>query len=184
VGTSPDRAIDFLMEVNSLERVDRTGYVMSGVDRPEDVAAHSAGVAAAALLIADRVDGPVDRGRLLTMAVLHDVGEARVGDVPLIRKTDEDERREMAAEAEMFDGLPDHYADAIAEYRAQETVESRIVKAADKLQMMAKVLSYEADGRGDLAAFWENGRNFFDAGLPEAKTLFKEIRRRHDAAGT
>ena len=27
----------------------------------------------------------------------------------------------------------------------------RIVKAADKLQMMAKVLAYEAEGRGDLA---------------------------------
>ena len=48
--TDPKRAIGLLMDVNALENVPRAGYVMSGVELPEDVAAHTAGVAAAALL--------------------------------------------------------------------------------------------------------------------------------------
>lgn len=164
------------MEVNALERVPRTGFVMSGIDDPEDVAAHTAGVAAAALLIADRTGEWVDRGRLLTLALLHDVGESRTGDVALVRKTEDDARIEAEAADAMVVDLPETYAATLAEYRDQETLEARIVKAADKLQMMAKILSYEAEGRGDLDAFWENERNFYDAGLPEARRLFQEIR--------
>ncbi len=63
------RAIDFLLEANALERVPRAGFVMSGVASPENVAAHTAGMAVAAMLIADRMDAPVDRGRMLTMAL-------------------------------------------------------------------------------------------------------------------
>jgi putative hydrolase of HD superfamily len=173
--TSTRRAIEFLMEANALEQVPRTGFALSGVDDPEDVAAHSAGVGVAALLIADRVPEAVDRGRLLTMALLHDLAETRLGDVVIFEKTDEDDRREEEAERAMVEGLPALYGDALREYRAQETVESRIVKAADKLQMMAKVLAYEADDRGALEGFWGNPRNFYDAGLPAARGLFHAI---------
>jgi putative hydrolase of HD superfamily len=151
---------------------------MREVPDPEDVAAHTTGVAAAALLVADRVGEPVDHGRLLTMALLHDLGEARVGDVALVVKTEEDDRREEEAADAMVEGLPEGFAAALREYRAQETLEARIVKAADKVQMMAKVLAYQAEGRGDLDAFWDNPRNFHDAGLPAAKELFDEIRAR------
>ncbi|MEN8150510.1 MAG: HD domain-containing protein [Planctomycetota bacterium] len=172
------RAIDFLMEANALDQVPRAGFVMSGVAHPENVAAHTAGMAVACLLIADRTEEAVDRGRLLTMALLHDIGESRTGDVPLVAKTDADRCAEAAAVADMLDGMPAEYAAVLAEYEALETVEARIVKAADKLQMMAKILAYEADGDGDLGAFWENGRNFHDAGLPAARALFDEIRAR------
>lgn len=174
--TSRRRALEFLMTANSLEGINRTGYVMSGVEDPEDVAAHCFGMATAALLIADRVAEPVDRGKLLTMALLHDIGEAVVGDVALIVKTEEDDEREAAAAREILDGLPEHYLAAYEEYEARTTLESRIVKAADKLQMMTKILAYEREGRGDLTAFWDNPRNFDDAGVREAAELFDEIR--------
>ena len=174
------RAIDFLLEANALERVPRAGFVMSGVASPENVAAHTAGMAVAAMLIADRMDAPVDRGRMLTMALLHDIGESRTGDVALVLKTDEDRAEEARAVAGILDGMPEHYAGVLAEYEAQETVESRIVKSADKLQMMAKIIAYEADGDGDFEAFWHRPRNFYDAGLSGAKVLFDEIRARRD----
>jgi putative hydrolase of HD superfamily len=176
--SAPDarRALAFLREYNSLEGVLREGWVMSGVPDPEDVAAHSAGVGVAALLIADRMEVPVDRGRLLAMALLHDLGEARTGDIPLVRKTAADDVIEHAAADAMVADLPAAWRQALAEYRAQETAEARIVKAADKLQMMAKVLAYEAEGRGDLSRFWGNPRNFHDAGLPAARALFEAVR--------
>jgi putative hydrolase of HD superfamily len=178
--TSPRRSIKFLMTANSLQDVERTGYVMSGIEHPEDVAAHSFGVAAAALLIADRVAEPVDRGRLLTMAVLHDIGEAVTGDVALIVKTPEDDKREATAVREILTGMPECYIAAHEEYEGRKCIEARIVKAADKLQMMARILAYESEGRGDLGAFWDNARNFKDWELPEAAELFAEIRRIHD----
>ena len=178
--TSREDALKFLMTANSLEGIKRTGYVMSGVPDPENVAAHTCGVAMAALLIADRVAAPVDRGRLLTMALLHDIGETVVGDVALILKTKEDDEREAAAVHEILNAMPEDYLSACEEYESRKTLESRIVKAADKLQMMAKILAYEGEGRGDLTAFWDNPRNFDDAGVPEAAELFAEIRRIHD----
>jgi putative hydrolase of HD superfamily len=173
---SPRRAIEFLMEVNALEGVPRAGWLMSGIRRPEDVAAHTTGVAAAALMIADRVEESVDRGRLLTMALLHDIGEARVGDVALVEKTEADERKEAAAAEEILAGLPSRYREILEEYRAGESLPARIVKAADKVQLMAKVLAYEGEDRGRLAAFWRNLRNFRDSGLPAAKELYAAIR--------
>ena len=174
--TGARRAVEFLMDVNSLEGVDRAGFAMRGVEDPECVAAHTAGVAAAALLVADRLDEPVDRARILTMAVLHDLGEAKVGDIPLVTKTEEDDLREAAAADEMVEGLSPGFADALREYREQATVEARVVKAADKLQMMAKVLAYQAESRGHLDVFWENQRNFHDAGIPAAGELFDALR--------
>jgi 5'-deoxynucleotidase YfbR-like HD superfamily hydrolase len=174
--TSPRRALEFLLDANALEGVKRTGFVMSKVPDPENVAAHTFGVAAAAMLLADRVDEPVDRGRMLAMAVLHDIGEVRVGDVALIHKSEEDDAEEAEAVRDILDGLPPLYLEIYEEHLARETVEARIVKAADKLQMMVKVLAYEREGRGDLAAFWGNPRNFEDAGLPEAAALFAELR--------
>jgi putative hydrolase of HD superfamily len=185
--TGRRRAIEFLMTANSLEEIPRTGYQMSGVPDPESVAAHTCGMAVAALLIADRVAEPVDRGRLLTMALLHDIGETVVGDVALIAKTAGDDEREREAARGILSGLPGYYLEIYEEYEARKTLESRIVKAADKLQMMAKVLAYESEGRGDLNAFWDNPRNFDDAGIREAGELFDEVRARkralHSAPG-
>lgn len=173
---TPRRVVEFLTEVNALADVPRTGYAMNGIDPPECVAAHSAGVAATALMIADRVAGPVDRERLLGMALLHDLGEARVGDVPLVTKTAADDEKEEAAANRILDGLPPRYRAWLDEYRARESLEARIVKAADKLQLMVKVLAYERAGRGDLEAFWLNPRNFADRDLPEARELFDTVR--------
>ena len=170
------RAIEFLIEYNALEKVPREGFRMNGVASPEDVAAHSAGVAAAALVIADRIAEPVDRGRMLTMAILHDLGESRVGDTPMPTKTAEHDLVEDREANDIVAGLSPRYRELLEEYRARSTLESRIVKAADKLQMMAKIIAYQRDGDGDLEAFWLNPKNFNDAGLPAARELYEAIR--------
>jgi putative hydrolase of HD superfamily len=172
-----ERALRFLRVVNALEAVDRAGYVLRGVERPECVAAHSLGVLAAALAVAEMVPEPVDRGRLALLALLHDLGESRVGDVPMPEKTarhDEEEARAMDA---ILDGLPRRFRAAWEELREGRTIEARLVKGCDKLQLMAKVLDYEREGRGELAEFWENERNFRDGGVPEIRAVYDAIRR-------
>ena len=57
----------------------RTGWVQHGVGGAESVAAHSWGTAYLCLLFAE-VAG-VDRAKAVEIAVLHDLAEARTGDV-------------------------------------------------------------------------------------------------------
>jgi len=180
---SPKDVLGLIREANALESVDRTGFAMCGVSRPETVAAHSFGVLAAAFGIADMLEEPVDRGRLALIALLHDLPEARVGDTPLIIKTDADDAREDRAMEEILAGLPEHYRSAWEEYRALESLEARIVHGCDKLQMMAKVAEYERAGEEGLAAFWENPRNFRDGDLPEIRAVYEAIVRSRGRTG-
>ena len=176
-------ALATLREVNALEGVDRAGYAMSGIERPESVAAHTLGVLAAAFLVAEMVEESVDRGRLALLVLLHDLGEARVGDTPMPAKGPEDEERERRAMEEILVDLPPSWREAWEEVLAGETTEARIVKGCDKLQLMAKVLDYERQGRGNLAAFWDNEGNFRDGGVPAIRAVYGEIlRERRDGS--
>ena len=169
---TPEQIVRFVTEVNALDDVVRAGWVLAGVDRPESVGGHALGVLAAALTVAERVEAPVDRGRLALLALLHDLPEARVGDVPMMRKRLEDEAAEHAAMEEILTGHPSFLRDAWEEYRAQKTLEARIVKGCDKLQLMIRARAYEAEGRGDVAEFWSNERNFRDGGVAEVREVF------------
>ncbi|MDQ3754224.1 MAG: HD domain-containing protein, partial [Acidobacteriota bacterium] len=78
--------LSLLLELQRLKRLDRTGWVLRGLPPgAESVGAHSYGVALAAMLLADAVRArgiEVDVERMLRMALLHDVAEARTGDLP------------------------------------------------------------------------------------------------------
>jgi len=173
----PEDVLRLIREANALESVDRTGFAMCGVDHPETVAAHSFGMLAAAFGVADMIGESVDRGRLALMVLLHDLAEARVGDTPLILKTEADDAREDRAMEEILAGLAEHYREAWTEYRTLESLEARIVHGCDKLQMMAKVAEYERRGERGLGAFWDNTRNFRDGGVPEIRAVYEEILR-------
>ena len=64
------------------------------------------------------------------------------------------------------------------EVEDRSTLEARVVKAADKLQMMIKALTYEQQGRGRLSDFWVNPGNFADLGIAPAGAIFEAIARR------
>ena len=63
---------------------------------------------------------------------------------------------EDAAMAELLTGLPHAEADRAlwAEYDAAATPEARVVKDADKLEMVHQALRYEATGVQTLDEFW------------------------------
>jgi putative hydrolase of HD superfamily len=79
--------------------------------------------------------------------------------------------------ADILERLPDRFRRAWEEFEAGETLEARLVRAGDKLQMLAKVLEYEKSGEGDLGEFWVNPGNFRDAGLESVRELHAEILR-------
>ncbi len=180
-----DNLLRLLSRTDRLERFPRTGWLASGVQDPESVAAHSWEVAIVALWLADHVDEAVDAERVLRIAVLHDIGEAMLTDLPRPVKElvgpERVEEAEGAAVEAVLDGLGEDWSGAVEEYRARSTPEARLVKAADRIQMMAKSVSYDAQGRGDVSRFWSSRDAFDDFGFDLVGEIFDELRRRWEA---
>jgi len=186
----PDALLTALRLADRLEVMPRMGWIVSRVPQPESVAAHSYGVCLTAMLLMDAVaqrtpPPPMDRARVLEIAIVHDLAEALTTDIPAPVK-----RRigkavihevERAATAELLAGVDPRYVALWEEYAEGQTLEARVVKAADKVQMMVKVLQYERTGQGDLSRFWKHASNLDDCGVAEARVLFDRVLAHHEA---
>lgn len=144
-----------------LKLLPRSGWLQRGVARPESIADHAYGVALLALLVGDAVGG-LDRERLLAIALLHDLGEALLTDLPASARRligpaakQEAERRALA---ELLAGAParEEYEELYAEYAAGASREARLVKALDRIEMLAQALAYERAGNRALGEFWRD----------------------------
>jgi putative hydrolase of HD superfamily len=166
--------ISFLAELTRLKSTPRIGWLLRGVRDVESVAAHSFGVAVTAMLLADRARArgvEVNVERLLRMALLHDLTEARTGDLPstiksyfdrsAIKAADEAIAKEIFAE---LGDLSESYLELFFDYEHRASVESRLVKAADKLDLLVQSREYEKGGARSLQEFWDTAESDF-AGL-------------------
>jgi putative hydrolases of HD superfamily len=176
--------LDLLMEAQMLDRIPRSGYVLRGVANPESVTEHSWHVLFLVWTLGPRVPG-VDVGRAVEIALVHDLAELRIGDLPRTAgryfPAGAKKEAEAAAMADVLAPLPARARELYAEYQEGASPEARLVKACDKLQLMLKVTVYERWGTGALAEFWDNPDNFPDLGIEAVAELFAELRRRRAA---
>ena len=185
---SDDVLFSLADEMEILQRLERTGYVMSGVTNPQTVGSHVFGVTLWCLLLIERMKEaePIDIAKVLRMAVIHEIGEARIADIPMPARqylgSETVSQAESRAVQDMLKGFPDHWYDTWHEFETGETREARIVKAADKLELMHKILCYEHAHNGTFEKFWLNDNNFRWAGIEEAQEIFEEMKRRHSDA--
>lgn len=136
----------------ALKDLPRAGWLRVGIAHPESVAAHSFGVALDALLLCPP---GLDRGKVLAMALLHDLAEARVGDITPHDgiAPEEKRRREHAALQELLGDHPELLALAM-ELEARQTPEAIFIKRMDLLDMALTAQRY-AD-RADTREFLES----------------------------
>jgi putative hydrolase of HD superfamily len=180
-----DQLLRFLNRAGRLESLPRTGWLVAGIQAPESVAAHSWEVTLTALWLADRVDREVDAERVMRVALLHDIGEALLTDLP--RPVKELVGGEAVAEAEskaartILESLGEEWVDVAEAYRRQETPEARLVKAADRIQMLAKSLTYESQRRGDVDQFWEDPPSAGADEFPLVDAIYTRLRERWEA---
>ena len=127
----------------------------------------------------------IDLGRALELALVHDLPEIRIGDLPRTagRYLPEGAKAtaEISALTELLAPLGERGPALLAEFEAGETAEARLVRACDKLQLMIKVFVYERWGATGLAEFWDNECNFPEPGLTAVDELLAELRRRRAA---
>jgi putative hydrolase of HD superfamily len=176
--------LDLLLEIQMLDRIPRSGYVLRGVADPESVSEHSWHVVFLAWSLGARIEG-IDVGRAVEIALVHDLAELRIGDLPRTSSHYFPEGAKKAAEAaamaDVLAPLPPRALALYDEYQAGTSPEAKLVKACDKLQLMLKVAVYERWGTGALAEFWDNPDNFPDGGFPVVRQLFEDLRARRNA---
>ncbi len=126
----------------------RQGFIAMGFKRNEadSVAAHSFSTSLLAYFLAKRLQKEgvkIDPEKVLKMALMHDVGETIVGDVGTFVKNmaggvfKNIEEEGVKALVEGLD-CKDEIIELVEEYNERETMEARLVKAADNLDALAQ----------------------------------------------
>lgn len=135
----------FLTICDNLKRVPRTGWLLRGVppSTAENVAAHSHTMTILSYLLAKQTSEEVDLTRLLLMALIHDLPEAIIGDIPISAQRADPSFREAKEKAEnvametILNSLPEkirlQLQNIWKEYLRGETLEARLVEGADRL---------------------------------------------------
>ena len=163
--------IAFLTELMRLKALPRTGWLLRGVREVESIADHTFGVAWIAMWLADRAVAcglPVNVEKVLRMALLHDLSEARTGDLPSTIKPyfpgDTLKQADEQAAQDILQPLGKagvNYLSLWHEYEQRTSLESRLVKAADKIDLLLQAREYEQGGAKNLGEFWDKAEEDF-----------------------
>ena len=178
--TTPHDLVALYTQIATLKLLPRTGWLQRGVPNVESVAEHTFGVAALALLIGDTVDG-MDRGKLLAIAMLHDLAEALLSDLPASAKrfigAEHKHAAERSALEEMLARLPNRaeYLVLWDEYSRGCSREARLVKGIDRIELLTQALAYERAGSRALGEFWEDAEDGWGEEFPILRELAAEI---------
>ena len=133
--------LTFLRRSKNLESVERYGSSLR--DKKNTVAEHSWRLGLMALVIGTECKERVDTNRALVLALLHDIAEAKTGDIDAYEQilagkqlVEDKSKMEESAVHEMTDDLPfgDWIYSLWREYEDQVTVESKFVKALDRIE--------------------------------------------------
>jgi 5'-deoxynucleotidase YfbR-like HD superfamily hydrolase len=138
----------FLFEMGHLKHVDRAGWTLIGIPRPETVAEHSLRVTIVGIALAAAAGGDV--GRTAALCAMHDAHETRIGDVPSVGRAYITSAAPEAITVHQTAAMPHDVAkvfqELTAEYEAGETVESQLAHDADKIETLLQAAEYEAQG--------------------------------------
>ena len=132
-----------------MKDIDRAGWINSGLKNVESVAAHSWGVSYLALVLCPE---ELDRNKVLSMSIVHDLGEAIVGDITPQDNIPKNIKHELEFEAiqELSSSSKNknELIDLWNEYEDNSTPEANFVKACDKLDMALQATLYSQENDG------------------------------------
>ena len=129
------RTVEFLFEVGMLKQTPRTGYQFLG-SGGESVAEHSFRTTIIGYVLAE-AEPEADTNRVLRMCLFHDLPEARTGDHNYVNKkyVATDEKKAILDQTRnLFFG--DEIVSLMDEFNGAQTLEARIAKDADQLDLI------------------------------------------------
>lgn len=156
---------------NTLKLIPRTGWLLRGVPSPESVGDHIFMTATLVFFTATEImdynqksgasgreiNFDVDPYKAAVMALIHEAGEASIGDItPSMSKYIENkEAIESAAVHDVFNsnGFQLKTLELFDEFVQNRSNEARLVRAMDKIEMMMQYKIYEKRNPGSLDDF-------------------------------
>jgi len=157
-----NRVLSLLLQANRLKVTPRGGWAIRGLNDVESVADHSFGVIFVALILAELIDEPVDREKVLTIALIHDLPEAAITDIPSPAQryfpAGAKRQAELNAMTEILEGF--EFGERLQrwwqEFEDRESVEGRLVRDADRIELMLQAYVYGRTSANQyLEEFWE-----------------------------
>ncbi|MCP4745499.1 MAG: HD domain-containing protein [Desulfobacteraceae bacterium] len=134
-----------VLEGCSLKHVYRNGYRFIGAGR-ESVAEHVYSTGFIAFIMSE-LKPQVNAGRLLAMCMIHDLPEARMGDLDYLQKKYVSANESQAIE-DATGKLPfgDNIKGLLTEFNKSETLEAKLAHDADQLALIADLKMLDAAG--------------------------------------
>lgn len=171
------RDVDLLYELGALRYLQRQ-WARFHMPDVANLADHHFRVAWIALAIAAREDKPVDTDKILKMALVHDVAESRTNDVDYLSRQYVT-RDEAKGAKDMFAGtsLEKEMLAVLHEYEVRESLEAKIVKDADNLDVDMELREQESTGH-TVPTLWRAHRDYVAKTKLFTKTaqkMYKEI---------
>lgn len=172
------KLLDFFQTVGKLKTIKRTGWINHKIPNPESVADHSFRTAVLAMVLAPKLGVNVEKA--IKMALVHDIGEAKIGDVVTMQGKQtlatQSEKLELEAAAfkqifSLIDG--DQFVSLFNEFEEGVTKEAKLVKELDKLEMAMQAYEYEKEYKINLEVFFENSRTLIQS--KEIREILEEI---------
>jgi putative hydrolase of HD superfamily len=169
--------INFLFEMGNIRFIDRLWRRFLRAEFA-NLAEHHFRVFWIALIIAEREGAKVDTGKIAKMAVMHDIAESRTGDADYLSRQYVDRNEELGIK-DMLAGtaLEKEFLELWEEYETRDSLESKIVKDADNLDVDFE-LAEQASSGVPLQAKWQDNRRFVAANklyTETAKQMFAEL---------
>ena len=153
---------DFL----TLKKLRRTGWQLRGIREGESIADHCFGVVFLTHFLSSVVSAKIDRSRAVSIAIIHEIGETRIGDIPYVtlKYFESKSKMETMAVGDVLKPLGEKVSkeslELFDEFESGTTIEGRFVKAVDKLEMLITAAEYEKSGFSGLRDFWDNKSTF------------------------
>ncbi len=175
-------ALQLLLDALRLKRTPRTGWIIQGVADAESVADHSFGATFISLILAEMVKQPLDKAKLLTITLLHDLPESVVSDLPMPAAVHFPPGAKRKAETEALNKLlhrlpcAEQWQIWWQEFEDGTSIEGRLARDADRLDMLIQAHVYEqTTGNRWLEEFWpRSGDSPFE--FAAAQALYEELR--------
>jgi len=139
------RIADLFFEAKTLKELPRSGYHFLGSGR-ESVAEHSFMTGFICLVMSKTVPD-IDREKLISMALIHDLPEARTGDLNYVQKHYV-HAKEAKAVSDMATGLSfgDELQALMEEFNQGKTLEAKLANDADQLSFILELKKHKDTG--------------------------------------
>jgi len=150
-----NRDLEFLFEIGSLRNLQRSWRQTLGVDCAS-VSEHTFRVLWLSLIIAKR-ESEVDENKIMRMALVHDIAETRTSDHNYVHTVYVSSDEETATKDIFDETTLGDFLDVLKEYENRESLEAKIVKDADNLDVDFELKELEEQG-SKLPEKWQEFR--------------------------